>query len=62
MEVEEIKDEAIRCSITETTLQRAKQSLGVESKRTGFGKNGKWSWSLPVAVGQIAPQAEETTP
>ncbi|MGP0029618.1 MAG: AAA family ATPase [Acidimicrobiales bacterium] len=46
--VTEIKAEADKCGISETTLQRAKHSLGVKSKRIGFGKGSKSTWSLPA--------------
>jgi hypothetical protein len=31
------------------TLKRAKQDVGVESSRQGFGKDAVWSWRLPDA-------------
>ena len=43
----EIKSDAANLGISESTLQRAKRSLGVESERTGFGKSGVWVWHLP---------------
>lgn len=33
--------------ISERTLRRAKDQLGVESNRGGFGPAGGWQWSLP---------------
>lgn len=47
---DEVKKEARKAGIGERTLYRAKASLGIESKRIGFGKDGKWHWSLPQAV------------
>lgn len=42
-----IKQEAKRKSISLRTLERAKEELGVESRRTGYGKDGTWFWELP---------------
>jgi archaellum biogenesis ATPase FlaH len=44
--VDEIEAEAANYQISKTTLQRAKQEMGVVSKRRGYGKNGEWVWSL----------------
>ena len=46
--VNEIKEAAKEEGISETTLQRAKLALGVESVRSGFGKGGGWLWALPT--------------
>ena len=40
------KDEGISAS----TLQRAKEKVGVVSRRQGFGGDGKWVWELPQTV------------
>jgi hypothetical protein len=40
------KDEGISAS----TLQRAKEKLGVMSHRQGFGGEGKWVWELPPTI------------
>jgi hypothetical protein len=45
--VTEIKEIAADSGISESTLERAKRSLGIESKRKGFGEGGAWEWSLP---------------
>jgi AAA domain len=29
------------------TVRRAKEELGIESARSGFGKDGRWEWKLP---------------
>ena len=39
-----------RVGISSPTLRRAKQRLGIESQKCGFGASGKWSWSLPPKV------------
>lgn len=39
--------EAKRCSISEKTLRRAKQSLKIVSRHEGFGKKVIWYWCLP---------------
>jgi archaellum biogenesis ATPase FlaH len=35
--------------ISDRTLKRAKKSLGVNSRRNGFGEKSKWLWELPYA-------------
>jgi hypothetical protein len=44
---DEVKREARKAGISERTLYRAKGILAVKSKLIGFGKDGKWFWSLP---------------
>jgi hypothetical protein len=44
-----VKAEAKQQGIAERTLQRAKQRLGVQAKKRGFGEGGAWLWSLPPA-------------
>jgi hypothetical protein len=44
---EEIVREAKKMGFSEATLRRAKNRLGVKSKREGFGKAGGWFWRLP---------------
>ena len=41
----EVKDAASENSISERTLKRAKQELGVQAEKDGA--TGKWSWHLP---------------
>jgi hypothetical protein len=43
----EVKCEAHKAGVTERTLSRAKTMLGITSRRTGYGANGKWQWFLP---------------
>jgi putative DNA primase/helicase len=43
----EIKRRAAADSIAERTLTRAKKTLGVSSRRAGFGGDGAWVWALP---------------
>lgn len=35
--------------ISERTLRRAKEAIGVKATRNGFGPGGGWQWSLPKA-------------
>jgi len=42
---EEVQAEARQTGISERTLKRAKQKLGVESRKVSM--NGPWGWSLP---------------
>jgi hypothetical protein len=37
--------------ITERTLRRAARRLGVEIRRVGFGRGGRWYWYLPETEG-----------
>ena len=46
----ELKREARAAGVCERTLIRAKDSLGVKAKHSGFGKDGKWEWVLPKAA------------
>ena len=50
MPAKEIKAEAALANISEITLERAKTSLGVLSKRSK--KGGAWAWYLPDATDQ----------
>lgn len=46
---DEIEKKAQAAGISESTLRRAKKSLDVRSKRTGFS-DATWVWELPVPV------------
>ena len=39
---------ARQLGFSEATLRRARQSLGVETEKTGFGDTGAWQWRLPA--------------
>jgi hypothetical protein len=45
--VKELIERAKQSDISEQTLKRARQALGVESTKLDFDRG--WSWSLPVA-------------
>jgi hypothetical protein len=45
--VKELIEKAKQSGISEQTLKRARQALGVESTKLDFDRG--WSWSLPVA-------------
>jgi hypothetical protein len=45
--VKELIERAKHSGITEQTLKRARQKLGVESRKLDFDRG--WTWSLPVA-------------
>lgn len=45
--VKEILREARDADISEKTLRRAKEDLGITKQRDGFGPGGQWSWALP---------------
>jgi putative DNA primase/helicase len=43
----EVKAEANSAGLTWATVRRAKDRLGITSKREGFGDDGVWVWELP---------------
>lgn len=45
---QEINRRARADSIAKRTLDRAKNELGVKARRSGFGKAGQWTWTLPA--------------
>ena len=47
MHVKELTKEARDAGISNATLRRAKEALGVTSQSEGFGKDKKWYWELP---------------
>ena len=42
-----VEEHARQSGISQRSLQRARQELGVLSRRSGFGSQGVWSLSLP---------------
>ena len=50
MPAEEVKNAAAGHMITAATLRGARERLGVEIKREGFGKDGVSYWSLPSTI------------
>jgi putative DNA primase/helicase len=47
--------EARAAGLAWRTIQRAASALRVMSSRIGYGSDGGWQWSLPVAPGDAAP-------
>jgi hypothetical protein len=47
---QDVKAQARKAGVAETTLKRAKAILGVRSQHEGFGRDGKWYWLLPSAA------------
>ena len=45
-----LEEAAAEVGIAPRSLKKAKQALGVESKREGFGAGGLWYWRLKTAV------------
>ena len=45
----DVKNEAHRAGVSERTLARAKALLCIRARLVGFGKDGKWYWSLPCS-------------
>lgn len=63
---ERAADEVVRLAkgarISEATLRRAKDALNVTVQRTGFGKEGRWFWSLPIDAHSVSTYGNETSP
>lgn len=56
MDVKSLFDDAGGAGIARATLRRAKQVLGIRSKKTGV--NGWWEWELPAGA-KVLKQAED---
>ena len=48
--------------ISEATLRRAKDALNVKVQRAGFGKEGRWLWSLPIDAHSTSTYGDEDPP
>lgn len=48
LEATDIYEAARRAGIAKRTLERAVEKLAVVKEKQGFGKNGKWFWSVPA--------------
>lgn len=46
---------AAQAGIAERTLKRAKRELGIRSQRSGFGREGGYSWGLDDGAGDAPP-------
>jgi hypothetical protein len=44
-----VKKQAATAGVAERTLHRARQALGVTTRRQGFGQGGYYVWSMPAA-------------
>jgi hypothetical protein len=53
-----IKKQAATAGVAERTLHRARQALGVTTRRQGFGQGGYYVWSMPADPPQ--PMAQGT--
>jgi hypothetical protein len=51
-----VKKQAATAGVAERTLHRARQALGVTTRRQGFGQGGYYLWSMPAD-----PPSTETT-
>lgn len=56
MPAEDVRAQALEFGISEPTLHRAKRSLGVRSKRIGFGKGSQVVWALHE--GEASPESD----
>ena len=56
-EIERLAKEA---GISVATLKRAKDALNIKAHRAGFGKDGRWLWSLPIDAQAVGVYGEET--
>uniref|UniRef100_E6PBZ7 AAA+ ATPase domain-containing protein n=1 Tax=mine drainage metagenome TaxID=410659 RepID=E6PBZ7_9ZZZZ len=55
---DEVRRLANEVGISDSTLRRAKAALKVRADRTGFAKEGRWFWSLPIDVHNDAIDAQ----
>jgi len=62
MPAEEIKKAAVSATISWPSVRRAKDRMGVVSRRSGFGGDGKWSWVMPGHDNPAPPEADDTEP
>ena len=44
----EVQADAKSAGYSWATIRRAKDVIGVQAKRDGFGKGGAWRWMLPA--------------
>jgi putative DNA primase/helicase len=56
-----IKVDARDAGISEMTLRRAKDALGVQTAHVGFGKESHWEWRLSDAVKTIIPDQRRSS-
>jgi hypothetical protein len=67
---EELQRAAREAGISRSTLQRAREQVGVIARKLGFGGDGQWTWQLPAADGatqagaapKILTPAKDTQP
>jgi len=57
--VTEIQKEARNAGISDITLRRAKDMLGVRARKTSFGESGFWVWELPIEDAVVNEQLSE---
>src|SRR5437870_674424 len=55
----EVLNEATALGITEITLRRARKALGVQVRREGFGKDGRFLLALPPGGSDAAYEAKQ---
>lgn len=56
----EIEGNAKEAGMSWSTVKRAKTSLGLVVKKTGYGGEGKWSWKLPDTPTESSKETKET--
>lgn len=62
-QVTEIHDEADARGIARKTLERAKEDLGIQPEKHGFGADGYWAWALPgYSPDQAGTEADDQRP
>lgn len=54
----QLKADAAEAGHSWSTLKLAKQQIGVEARREGFGKDGAWVWLLPTAPRSIEDKGD----
>ncbi len=56
----EVLREAAALGIAEITLRRARKALGVQVRREGFGKDGRFLLALPSNGSDLAAEARQS--
>lgn len=59
---QDVAEEAVLGGISKATLRRAREEIGVETPRDGFGKGSVVFWRLPFGHPTLNPTANNKTP
>ena len=48
VDAKETTGELKKAGLSESTILRARQSIGIQARKSGFGSTGRWRWFAPV--------------